>query len=56
MSTDAIMEKQKRQLPIEILWVSGQYDTKDDVHSRTIKKHLQNLAQCINGGNSITIY
>ena len=34
----------------------GQYDPKDDAHDRAIKEYLQNLAQCINGENSVTIY
>ena len=55
-STAAPPETPNRQLPLEVLWVFGQYDPEDSVHGKTIKKHLQNLAQCTNGSNYFAIY
>ena len=43
LSTAASLEKPKRQLPSEALWVSGQYDPEDGVHNRITKKQMQNL-------------
>ena len=56
LSTAAPLEKLKRITPHRDLVVPGQYDPEEDVHGRTIKEsmeHLQNLVQCISGGNSI---
>ena len=55
-STVALPEKPKRQLPVEALWVSGQYNHKECVHDRITKEHLQKLAQCINESDSIAVY
>ena len=49
LNTAAPLKKPKRQLPIEVLWVPGQYNPEDGVHGRIIKKHLQSLTQCFIG-------
>ena len=55
-SAAAPPEKPRRQLPVGVLWVSGQSNPKDGVHCRIIKEHLHNLVQCIDGSNYIMIY
>ena len=55
-SAAAPLAKPRRQIPTEALWVYGHYNPEDGGHGRIIKKQMQNLAQCINGGSSIMIY
>ena len=54
LNTASSLEKPKRLLPIEVRWVPGEYDPEDSVHGKIIKKHLQNLVQCITGCNLLT--